>query len=277
LSCTKIGIILATIVCVIVLSPALKGTIFGSWRIPFFLGGIISFGALYMRFSLKESNIFHGVKKESNLVSYPFFYLIFFNFKSLLKGTGLGFFIISMLFFYALLPEILYLFYDFNKLFVFFIVNVSCIVSITVTVLSGYIIDKYKLQKIYFFPTGCILMILMTPVISYLIFYSNNVAFVSAYIILGILNGISCSSYFSLTTELFEPYIRFTGISVSFTAAVIFGGSAIPFVADSLISKTNPAYVVAVTVIIAMIISLIAAWWIYFSSNKYKTGKNEII
>ncbi|MCP4177413.1 MAG: MHS family MFS transporter [bacterium] len=273
----SVGIILATLVYIVTSSSLCKGTIFSSWRGPFFFGGILSFFALYMRFSLHESEIFHGVKKDSNLVSYPFFYLIFFNFPSLLKGIGLGFFIMSILVFYVLLPEMLYLFYGFKKQFVFFIVNFSCIISIITTVLLGYIIDRCNLKKTHVFFTGGIILILTTPIISYFIFASNNIAFITVYIIFGLINGINCSSYFSLTTELFEPNIRFTGLSISLSTAVIFGGAAVPLIAIYLISKTYPSYIISATVIVSALISLLAVAWIYFSSNKNNSGDNEII
>ncbi|HJO96150.1 MAG TPA: MFS transporter [Victivallales bacterium] len=271
------GVILATIVFITISSSFVNGTIFSSWRSAFFLGGLLSFFALYMRLSIHESEIFHIFKKNSNLVSYPFFYLIFFKFTSLLKGIGLGFFIMSILVFYVLLPEMLYLFYGFKKHFVFFIVNFSCIISITITIFSGYIIDKYKLNKTFIFSAGCIVLILTTPAISYFIFYSNNIAFVIAYIIFGIINGVNCSCYFSLTAELFDPYIRFTGLSISFSTAIIFGGASVPLIANYLISKTYPTYVITATVILSIIISLLAVLWIYFSSAKHKTGNNEIL
>lgn len=201
-----------------------------AWRIPFILGGIFGFVALYLRSYLKETPVFKAMQEKKQLAKE-------LPVKQVLQQHKTGV-VIGMLFTWFLtgcvvvlilaMPNLLTSTFGFERADAFKMQSAAIVMQMVGCILAGLLADRFGAGKVMLF--GSLLVAIIAGV-----FY-NSLGHVAAstvftlYMLLGLASGTVGMVSYSMV-KMFPAQIRFSGISFSYNLAyAIAGGITLPLV-----------------------------------------------
>ncbi|MCO8067036.1 MFS transporter [Acinetobacter schindleri] len=229
-----------------------------AWRIPFILGGIFGFVALYLRSYLKETPVFKAMQAKKELAKE-------LPVKQVLAKHKTGI-VIGMLFTWFLtgcvvvlilaMPNLLVGAFGFERADAFKMQSAAIVMQMVGCVLAGVLADRFGAGRIILF--GSLLVATMAG-----IFY-NSLGHVAPstvfmlYMLLGLSSGTVGMVSYSMV-KMFPAQIRFTGISFSYNLAyAIAGGITLPLVQWlSLYSNIGAMYYVWTVCLVTLFTALI--------------------
>ena len=229
-----------------------------AWRIPFILGGIFGFVALYLRSYLKETPVFKAMQAKTELAKE-------LPVKQVLAKHKTGV-VIGMLFTWFLtgcvvvlilaMPNLLVGAFGFERADAFKMQSAAIVMQMVGCVLAGILADRFGAGRVILF--GSLLVATMAG-----IFY-NSLGHVAPstvfmlYMLLGLSSGTVGMVSYSMV-KMFPAQIRFTGISFSYNLAyAIAGGITLPLVQWlSLYSNIGAMYYVWTVCLVTLFTALI--------------------
>ena len=229
-----------------------------AWRIPFILGGIFGFVALYLRSYLKETPVFKAMQAKKELAKE-------LPVKQVLAKHKTGV-VIGMLFTWFLtgcvvvlilaMPNLLVGAFGFERANAFKMQSAAIVMQMVGCVLAGILADRFGAGRVILF--GSLLVATMAG-----IFY-NSLGHVAPstvfmlYMLLGLSSGTVGMVSYSMV-RMFPAQIRFTGISFSYNLAyAIAGGITLPLVQWlSLYSNIGAMYYVWTVCLVTLFTALI--------------------
>ncbi|AWD69342.1 MFS transporter [Acinetobacter schindleri] len=229
-----------------------------AWRIPFILGGIFGFVALYLRSYLKETPVFKAMQAKKELAKE-------LPVKQVLAKHKTGV-VIGMLFTWFLtgcvvvlilaMPNLLVGAFGFERADAFKMQSAAIVMQMVGCVLAGVLADRFGAGRVILF--GSLLVATMAG-----IFY-NSLGDVAPstvfmlYMLLGLSSGTVGMVSYSMV-KMFPAQIRFTGISFSYNLAyAIAGGITLPLVQWlSLYSNIGAMYYVWTVCLVTLFTALI--------------------
>lgn len=229
-----------------------------AWRIPFILGGIFGFVALYLRSYLKETPVFKAMQAKKELAKE-------LPVKQVLAKHKTGV-VIGMLFTWFLtgcvvvlilaMPNLLVGAFGFERADAFKMQSAAIVMQMVGCVLAGILADRFGAGRVILF--GSLLVATMAG-----IFY-NSLGDVAPstvfmlYMLLGLSSGTVGMVSYSMV-RMFPAQIRFTGISFSYNLAyAIAGGITLPLVQWlSLYSNIGAMYYVWTVCLVTLFTALI--------------------
>lgn len=229
-----------------------------AWRIPFVLGGIFGFVALYLRSYLKETPVFKAMQAKKELAKE-------LPVKQVLAKHKTGV-VIGMLFTWFLtgcvvvlilaMPNLLVGAFGFERANAFKMQSAAIVMQMVGCVLAGVLADRFGAGRVILF--GSLLVATMAG-----IFY-NSLGHVAPstvfmlYMLLGLSSGTVGMVSYSMV-KMFPAQIRFTGISFSYNLAyAIAGGITLPLVQWlSLYSNIGAMYYVWTVCLVTLFTALI--------------------
>lgn len=229
-----------------------------AWRIPFILGGIFGFVALYLRSYLKETPVFKAMQAKTELAKE-------LPVKQVLAKHKTGV-VIGMLFTWFLtgcvvvlilaMPNLLVGAFGFERADAFKMQSAAIVMQMVGCVLAGILADRFGAGRVILF--GSLLVATMAG-----IFY-NSLGDVAPstvfmlYMLLGLSSGTVGMVSYSMV-KMFPAQIRFTGISFSYNLAyAIAGGITLPLVQWlSLYSNIGAMYYVWTVCLVTLFTALI--------------------
>ncbi|WP_406612892.1 MFS transporter [Acinetobacter schindleri] len=229
-----------------------------AWRIPFILGGIFGFVALYLRSYLKETPVFKAMQAKKELAKE-------LPVKQVLAKHKTGI-VIGMLFTWFLtgcvvvlilaMPNLLVGAFGFERADAFKMQSAAIVMQMVGCVLAGILADRFGAGRVILF--GSLLVATMAG-----IFY-NSLGHVAPstvfmlYMLLGLSSGTVGMVSYSMV-KMFPAQIRFTGISFSYNLAyAIAGGITLPLVQWlSLYSNIGAMYYVWTVCLVTLFTALI--------------------
>ncbi|PUR01462.1 MFS transporter [Acinetobacter schindleri] len=229
-----------------------------AWRIPFILGGIFGFVALYLRSYLKETPVFKAMQAKKELAKE-------LPVKQVLAKHKTGV-VIGMLFTWFLtgcvvvlilaMPNLLVGAFGFERADAFKMQSAAIVMQMVGCVLAGVLADRFGAGRVILF--GSLLVATMAG-----IFY-NSLGHVAPstvfmlYMLLGLSSGTVGMVSYSMV-KMFPAQIRFTGISFSYNLAyAIAGGITLPLVQWlSLYSNIGAMYYVWTVCLVTLFTALI--------------------
>lgn len=227
----SLGILLGSLMSLFISLQFTEGEIKDwAWRIPFILGGVFGFVALYLRSYLKETPVFKAMQAKKELAKDMPVKQVLANHKT---ATVIG-----MLFTWFLtgcvvvlilaMPNLLVGAFGFERADAFKMQSAAIVMQMLGCILAGVFADRFGAGKVMLF--GAILVATMAG-----IFY-NSLGHVEAstvfmlYMLLGLSSGTVGMVSYSMV-KMFPAQIRFTGISFSYNVAyAIAGGITLPLV-----------------------------------------------
>lgn len=229
-----------------------------AWRIPFILGGVFGFVALYLRSYLKETPVFKAMQAKKELAKE-------LPVKQVLAKHKTGV-VIGMLFTWFLtgcvvvlilaMPNLLVGAFGFERADAFKMQSAAIVMQMVGCVLAGVLADRFGAGRVILF--GSLLVATMAG-----IFY-NSLGHVAPstvfmlYMLLGLSSGTVGMVSYSMV-KMFPAQIRFTGISFSYNLAyAIAGGITLPLVQWlSLYSNIGAMYYVWTVCLVTLFTTLI--------------------
>ncbi|EAI2136489.1 MFS transporter [Campylobacter upsaliensis] len=223
------GILLGSLVFLIMNKIYTQEELFEwAWRVPFFLGGIFGIISVYLRKFLSETPVFEEMKKEQNLEKFPL--------KEVFKRAKLSV-ICSMLITWVLtgcivvlillLPSYMSAMLQINKIEQSYLQMLGIVSICAGCVFSGILGDKIGVVK------TCILFALGLIAFNFLYFnalYTPNSSLesVKMWYLLACFSAGVMNLCPMIMSEIFDPKIKFSGLSLGYNLAYALAGGFTP-------------------------------------------------
>jgi metabolite-proton symporter len=202
------------------------------WRLPFLASSLLVFVGLYVRLKITETPAFQEAVEKHERVAVPLLTVFRQHTKALVLGTGIA--IATFVLFYLL--TVFCLSWGTNKLGYtrerFLIIQLIGVLFFALAIpCSAVLADRHGRRRT--------LLIVTAGLIAFgLVFgplFSSGFAGVLTVMIVGFaLMGMTYGPLGTLLSELFPTAVRYTGSSVTFNLAGIFGASLAPAIATRL-------------------------------------------
>jgi metabolite-proton symporter len=206
------------------------------WRIPFIASSVLVLVGLYVRLRISETPAFQAAMAKDERVRVPLMTVLGSHFRLLVLGTfgALATFVLFYLMtVFALSWGISTLHFTREQ---FMPIQMLGVVFFGLTIpLSAWLADRFGRRTVLLWATALIggFGLLFEP-----LFASGQTVAVVVFMIVGLaLMGLT---YGPLGTALSEPFpvgVRYTGVSVAFNLAGIFGAALAPYIATTLATK----------------------------------------
>jgi MHS family proline/betaine transporter-like MFS transporter len=209
-----------------------------AWRLPFIIGIAIYFAGLYIKNNAAETPLFEEARYRGEVVHSPLKEVFNNHWRDMLisifiNATG------SIIFYLEAIYLISYLKITrgFEEIQVNYLVNFCYILMIFVTLLSGWLSDKFGRRRIIAIN---LVVIMITMPFLLKIFETGEFAMVAlAQILVAIMAATYIGPEPALQAEFYPTEIRNTALSISYnTATSLFGGTA-PYVIEYLIQRSG--------------------------------------
>lgn len=228
----------------LVLSESLSDEQFFSygWRIPFLASTVLILFGLYVRLKITETPAFEKVLKDNKRVKIPTVTVITQHTRALILGVLIA--LTTFVLFYLLTVftqswatmSLGYSRPEFLRMQLLSVLFFGATIPI-----SAVLADRLGRRRVLIGVTVAIALFgfLMAPM-----FGSGSPVLVTCFLCLGLgLMGMTYGPLGTMLSELFPAEVRFTGSSLTFNLAGIFGASLAPYIAVSLAKNYGLAYV----------------------------------
>jgi metabolite-proton symporter len=234
------------------------------WRIPFLASSVLVLVGLYVRLKITETPVFENAMAKSERVAVPILTVFRTHAKALVLGTVIA--VATFLLFYLLV--VFCLSWGTSKLGYtrdeFLLIQLFGILFFAVTIpCSALLADRYGRRLTLMIVTAGIVVfgLALGP-----IFSAGSTGVVLTMVIGLALMGMTYGPLGTLLSELFPTAVRYTGSSVSFNLAGIFGGSLAPYIATWLANRYGIS-AVGYYLSAAAVLTFIALWLSHETRN----------
>jgi metabolite-proton symporter len=233
------GLVLSTGVMAMVTSMPLSDFESWGWRIPFLLSVVLLVVGMLIRLTIEETPVFAEMSQEGEIKKYPALEILRKDKKSVLLAIGTrfaengSFFIFSV---FSLSYATKYLGVS-NGVILTAVVVAALVTIITIPLFAG-LTDRFGRRPI--FAAGA----LFTALFAYPFFWllqTGEPVLITLSVVLALAVGWSAmyapqAAYFA---ELFEPQVRYSGMSIGAQLVAIFAGGPSPLIATAAIAATG--------------------------------------
>ena len=235
------------------------------WRVPFLASALLVILGLYVRLKLEETPVFQKTLDKGERVKVPMFEVFRKHFGMLVLGTFLAL-LVFVLFYLMTVFTLSWgtkaLGYTRNE---FLLMQMFGVLFFAATIpISGLLADKHgrRITQI-----GAGVAIFIFGLVFSKMFHAGDPVMTTVFLALGLgLMGLCYGPLGTTLSELFPTSVRYTGSSLTFNLAGIFGASLAPYIATWLATTYGLAYV-GYYLSAAAVISLIA---LYFTRETAK-------
>lgn len=249
-SAAALGMVLGGLAAFIVTLP---GNPEWAWRVPFLIGGVSCFVALWMRRDVSETDAFTQSKRATTNQSHSFsqYKSSFLYVGAIAAFTGIFVYVLNI-YIVAFLTQNVGIPSHHATFFAMFGEALVCIFIPMMAIVA----DRTHAEWQYLI--SLILIAMITPLIFSLSLTGLYGYITLAMVLYGLLNGVMCGPIVKLLVDRFPVHLRYTGISFAWSmSAAIFSGTA-PMVSQYLCRQKDwlmgPSYYVSATAVIAFII-----------------------
>jgi metabolite-proton symporter len=212
------------------------------WRIPFLASALLVILGLYVRLRLEETPVFRRAVERDERVAVPMLEVFRVHGKTLLLGTMMA--LIAFVTFYLMTVFALtwgtgVLGYSREK---FLTLQMIGMVFFGLTIpISSHLADRHGRRVTQMLIIAAIFLfgLAFAP-----LFGSGNTVLVGLFLVLGLaLMGLCYGPLGTILSELFPTAVRYTGASLTFNLAGIFGASLAPYIATWLATRHGLPFV----------------------------------
>ncbi len=212
------------------------------WRLPFLASTALILFGMYVRLRLTETPAFEEVLKSNRRVKIPTMTVVSQHTRVLFLGVLIAMTTFTLFYLMTVFTQswatssLGYTRPGFLRMQLF-----STLVYGAMIPLSGILADRFGRRRTLILVTITIALFgfLLSPM-----FGSGSPALVVCFLCLGLgLMGMTYGPLGTMLSELFPTEVRFTGASLTFNLAGIFGASLAPYIAVSLAKNYGLAYV----------------------------------
>jgi metabolite-proton symporter len=210
------------------------------WRLPFLLSSVLVLLGLYVRLSITETPVFAAAQKRAEGVSVPFFSVFRRHLREVVAGimvclaTFVLFYLMTV---FALSWGTTALHYNRGT---FLILQLVGIVFFALTIpLAAWLAERGRRPVMI----GVTILIAAYGLIMAKLFVAGTSGALTMLILGLALMGLTYGPLGTVISELFPTTVRYTGASITFSMAGIFGASLAPYIATWLATKYGLQYV----------------------------------
>ena len=201
-----------------------------AWRIPFILGGIFGFVALYLRSYLKETPVFQAMQAKKELAKeLPVKQVLAQHKTGVVLGMLFTWFLTGCVVVLILaMPNLLVAGFGFERADAFKMQSAAIVMQMLGCILAGMLVDRFGAGKIMLL--GALFVALMAGIFYHSLEHVEASTVFMLYMLLGLSSGTVGIVSYSMV-KMFPAQIRFSGISFSYNLAyAIAGGITLPLV-----------------------------------------------
>lgn len=201
-----------------------------AWRIPFILGGIFGFVALYLRSYLKETPVFQAMQAKQELAKeLPVKQVLAQHKTGVVLGMLFTWFLTGCVVVLILaMPNLLVAGFGFERADAFKMQSAAIVMQMLGCILAGMLVDRFGAGKIMLL--GALFVALMAGIFYHSLEHVEASTVFMLYMLLGLSSGTVGIVSYSMV-KMFPAQIRFSGISFSYNLAyAIAGGITLPLV-----------------------------------------------
>lgn len=229
-----------------------------AWRVPFILGGIFGFVALYLRSYLKETPVFKAMQARKELSKELPVKQVLLSHKT---AVGIG-----MLFTWFLtgcvvvlilaMPNLLVASFGFERADAFKMQSAAILMQMLGCIIAGVLADRFGAGKVILL--GSIFVAAMAGIFYHSLGNVEASTVFMLYMLLGLSSGTVGMVSYSMV-KMFPAQIRFSGISFSYNLAyAIAGGITLPLVQWlSLYSNIGALYYIWTVCLVTLFTALL--------------------
>lgn len=231
-----------------------------SWRIPFFLGGLIAIVGLYMRQKIDESPEFKQAYLQRKSQILPVFAVLKENKVSFLCAVGIG--AMATVPFYIVLAYMNPMLLTEGKvtaptmMLINALMSIICIITLP---LMGHLSDKIGESKVMMCAASLIILF------AYPFFWVFKNGSLTSIVLFQALIMILTEAYTGPSNafmyKLFDTSKRYTGVALGYTCGLAIFGGTTPYISAKLITYFASPYTPAFYLISVGILGLMSAMW----------------
>jgi MHS family proline/betaine transporter-like MFS transporter len=231
-----------------------------AWRLPFIIGIVIYFAGLYIKNHTAETPLFEETKYRGEVVHSPLkevFKKYWFDMiiSVLINATG------SIIFYLEAIYLISYLKITrgFEEIQVNYLINLCYVLMIFMTLLSGWMSDRFGRRKIFAIN---IIIIMCTMPFLLQIFETGDFKMVAmAQVLVALMAATYIGPEPALQAEFYPTELRNTALSISYnTATSLFGGTA-PYIIEYLVQSSGTITYSIYYILVMAFLSLISLYF----------------
>ncbi|MGH3678304.1 MAG: MFS transporter [Mycobacterium sp.] len=236
------------------------------WRIPFLLSALLIIIGLVIRLTLSESPDFAALRQQSAVVRMPIAEAFRKHWRQILLIAGsylsqgvFAYICVAYLVAYGTSVA------GIDRTWALFGVFVAAVVAVVAYPLFGSLSDRLGRKTLFL--TGVVLMAVSIGPAFALINTGRPLLFVVALLLVfGFAMAPAAGVTGALFSMVFDADVRYSGVSVGYTLSQVLGSAFAPTIATALYNATKTsdaivAYLIAVSVISAVSVSLLPGGW----------------
>lgn len=230
------------------------------WRIAFLISAILVAVGIYIRSRIAETPVFQRVVATEGVVSVPFFELIRTSGRQIVLGMGARYaegvaFNTYAVFAIAYLANVL----KFPRGLVLWAVAVASLVMLVFIPIAGRLSDRYGRRRVYGLGTVAMGVVSVPAFLVMNATQQPALIWLAIIVPLGVLYPLMYGPEASLFAELFDPRVRYSGVSFVYQFSGIFSSGLTPLILTYLLAKGgNQPGLIVVYVAFTCAISLLS-------------------
>lgn len=251
-----VGLVLALTVFLPLNALSEESFLSWGWRIPFLLSAVLVLIGLAIRVKVSESPEFDKIKETSTVTRLPILEVLRNNYRQVLLIAGA-----------AMAPGILFYLlavYNFvyvaetgiSRTFMQVLVIVTSIIGFAVIPIAGMLSDRYGRQLIYL--TGLALIAVVAAPLYWALDTGATAYIVVFYVVATVAVYLPYALQPSFFSVMFDPKVRYSGLSLGITLGHLVGSAIAPLVAGTLVQATGTSTAIAAYLLAATAISAVS-------------------
>jgi metabolite-proton symporter len=230
------------------------------WRVPFLLSGVLLLVGLWIRVAVSESPQFEAMKSEGGTAKVPLVEVLRTHPRGLLIamaariGTDVAFYVFTLYLLTYVTNTV-----GLPRQAGLTAVLVGSGLQLVLIPFFGALSDRVGRRPVY--AAGALAAAIWVFAFFPLLDTGNRLVIVLAVVVALITHAAMYGPQAAFVAEMFSTRLRYSGASMGYQVAGIFGGALAPIISVKLVQTTGSALAVSVYVLVALMITGVALWF----------------